>query len=924
MRTLLVLLTWCLSALAAPAQSPPAFSSRLDDLRTRIETRAYEDADVLAESLREDATDAGDHATATMAMRVLAAMRIDQERFADARRLILALQDVARAHGLRQRELEATLLLCRIRTVEGDTAGAATDAAAAMDALTQLDGTNREQLLWAYAQALVALRGMNEYGAMLARANADLRSDDWFPVACSLWQSNGDHQFNSARYAEAHESLSMALGCYEDLRMRGDAGRVLVSLGRVQRAHGQLLTALDYYTRAARLQEADGDLPGRLQSLNAQAVTYDRLGRHATAEQLYRRALALARARSLERYEVFLQGNLGGSLLAAGNPDAGLVELQAALARERSPQLRAIRLRQIAEAWSELGQYAKALASLEESGRLVPSPTFDDRVSFLGTHALLQARLGDLDLAQRDLEEAVGMIEDARARVIDGDTTRRGFGDLHQGLFAVSIDVAMRRGQPVAALELAEQARARALLDLMQQGRTPDATPPPRIAEMQAIARELDTTVLVYWVDRASTFAWVVSADAVRGHRLTIEERSLRQLVRVAAGSGNVPGAINAALLGGPDLQAWKALDRAILRPLRADLPTRPGARLTIVPHGPLLHLPFAGLLDARGRYLVERFALHYTPSLAVLRAATQRAVPDIPGRALVMGDPAPLPRVAGLQLPPPLPHAREEARRVARRFRQGALLSVGGAATEGTLRAQVANYGWLHVATHARVAEESTAQSYLLLARGTGGTGDDGILTAEEVSALPLAGTTVVLSACGTALGRVTGEGTLGFTRSFLAAGARAVVATTWEMPDTAGLQMMDAFYAARVAGAGVSEALRTAQLRTLRALRAGKITMKAGGQVLTFRRRRCSGPATSPSASREGRLSGLPANAVAARARVRRPWPELTSLVRPRQAPRATAPLPSAVLALPARAASNQWRACSTSPRCSAALPR
>ena len=64
------------------------------------------------------------------------------------------------------------------------------------------------------------------------------------------------------------------------------------------------------------------------------------------------------------------------------------------------------------------------------------------------------------------------MIEDARARVLDGDTTRRGFGDLHQGLFAVSIDVAMRRGQAVAALELAEQARARALLDLMQHGRT--------------------------------------------------------------------------------------------------------------------------------------------------------------------------------------------------------------------------------------------------------------------------------------------------------------------------------------------------------------------------------------------------------------------------------------------------------------------
>ena len=28
---------------------------------------------------------------------------------------------------------------------------------------------------------------------------------------------------------------------------------------------------------------------------------------------------------------------------------------------------------------------------------------------------------------------------------------------------------------------------------------------------MQALAREFDTTLLVYWVDRASTIAWVVT-----------------------------------------------------------------------------------------------------------------------------------------------------------------------------------------------------------------------------------------------------------------------------------------------------------------------------------------------------------------------------------------------------------------------------
>ena len=152
---------------------------------------------------------------------------------------------------------------------------------------------------------------------------------------------------------------------------------------------------------------------------------------------------------------------------------------------------------------------------------------------------------------------------------------------------------------------------------------------------------------------------------------------------------------------------------------------------------------------------------------------------------------------------------------------------------TERLVRTQLGEYDWLHVATHARVAEEATASSYLLLARGLGGSDDDGLLTAEEVQSLPLDGATIVLSACGTALGRISGEGTFGFTRSFLAAGARTVVATTWEMPDTAALRMMNAFYARlRDQGLTVSAALRAAQLHELRALRAGRVTMTAGTQ--------------------------------------------------------------------------------------------
>jgi CHAT domain-containing protein len=831
MRLVLVILCWAATALGAAAQG--GGDPRLAELRERIARRSTAEAVSLADRIADEALQAGSPGTAALALRLVGNFHLMEERLPQARAALTRARDVAQTHGLVVPEQAAILLLSRADALEGRADAVTPMVLQALDVLERQQAPH-EELIWAYSQAATALLTTGVHGDVLARGVARLTPTDRFAPACSLWQSWGDRNFNTADYGEAHEALTKALACYEALGERADTGRVLVSLGRVQRAHGQLDAALALYQRAARLQEAAGDLQALLQSLNAQAVTYDRLGQTARAEHLYRAALARAQRAGLERYEVFLRGNLAGSLLLAGRFEPALAELREVLRREKQPYLRAVRLRQSAQALRFLGRYDEAFAALAESKAILPTAGFEDRVNWLTNHADLLARTGRLDEAQRDLDEAVRLIEDARSRALASDAARRGYGETTQGVFAVAIDVAMRRGATTDALELAEQARARALLDLMRDGSGQATAVVPDAAAMRALAAQLASTLLVYWVGADHTLAWVIGPDRITAHRLPAGETELRRWVQEAAGSGNVPGAINAALLGGPSLRSWRALHRALIAPLAADLPTDPGSRLTVVPHGPLLHLPFAGLLDTRGRYLIERHTLHYTPSIAVLAATVARASGEAPAAALVVGEPTALPRLPGVQLPPRLPYAREEARRVARRFGDDARLVLGRAATERAVRAQVGAAGWVHVATHARVSEEATAPSYLLLARGTGEAADDGRLTADEVRSLSLAGATVVLSACRTALGRVTGEGTLGFTRSFLAAGARAIVATTWEMPDDAGLRMMDAFYAARAGGSSVTAALRTAQLRQLRALRAGTLTRKVGGQEI------------------------------------------------------------------------------------------
>jgi CHAT domain-containing protein len=138
-----------------------------------------------------------------------------------------------------------------------------------------------------------------------------------------------------------------------------------------------------------------------------------------------------------------------------------------------------------------------------------------------------------------------------------------------------------------------------------------------------------------------------------------------------------------------------------------------------------------------------------------------------------------------------------------------------------------------IHFATHGVVHNDPTLASYLVMqgenaGSGSGGEGDgDGRLTADEIDRLSLDADLVVLSACGTALGPISGDGVQGFTRAFLSAGAGSVIATTWSVADRTSYQVMEGFYREWLAGRGKARALRESQLAMLRDLRKGGVTL-------------------------------------------------------------------------------------------------
>lgn len=98
---------------------------------------------------------------------------------------------------------------------------------------------------------------------------------------------------------------------------------------------------------------------------------------------------------------------------------------------------------------------------------------------------------------------------------------------------------------------------------------------------------------------------------------------------------------------------------------------------------------------------------------------------------------------------------------------------------------------------------------------------GEDGALTAYEISSLYLNNTElVVLSACNTGQGLVDeGEGVYGLQRAFKLAGAESLLMSLWSINDKASADLMVEFYKNMLSGKSKKEALHLAQKEIMKA---------------------------------------------------------------------------------------------------------
>lgn len=848
---------------APAAQSPPASdrARRLSDAVGLLDGGRAADAKLALEHVLEDARAAGDG-------------RIEGGALGQLARALQALGDLAGADR-RFAEAEAVLTgvgdpsaLGVLLNARGLSMFGRGRPEVAEDfwrrALEQFEraGRPREQASVLHSLTFVRRQDSAEVIALLERGLALARGAGARDIEGLILQRWGDEHVLQGDYGSALRKIEVAVAVLDQAGRPAQRARALTSLGRVYRMHGNYDLALEAFERALALHRASSDVAGIGQSMNAVAVALRVLGRTADAVAAARGAVAFLESRGDKTGTLALAWQtLATALEDGGRPGEALAAVERGLAAGPTPSDRPMLLLTRASLLLASGRNDEATAPLADAEALAGGRQ-DIKGMLLLTRAELRARAGDIAGALDDSASALRLYEAQRANAAPVDGLKAGFDNVHQWAWAQRVRLLADAGRDAEALEAAEGARARAFLDLLGarrlpaqtstgglDGAAPDrrgvdatrmlaspvATASPGLAEIAAHAARLQSTVISYWVERDRVRIWAVDGAArIERAQVAVDARRLEQLVRATwstdgakarAGDG-AGGAARAAPAGG-SARALRELHELLVAPIAHALPRDGSRRLTIVPHGPLFRLSFAALLGSSGRYLIEDHEIHYTPSLGVLGATAALSGHAAPAGALVVAAPT-MGDVLASEGLEPLPGAVREGRAVARLIGESSSRVLGGShATQAEVRRLAGGRRVLHFATHAVVSDDHPLDSYLALSPDRAGNDGDGRFTAEEVYDLRLDADLVVLSACRTAGGRVTGDGINGLARAFVYAGTPSLVATLWDLPDIAGAFVLPRFYQQWTGAADKAASLRTSQLALLRALRAGRMAV-------------------------------------------------------------------------------------------------
>lgn len=621
--------------------------------------------------------------------------------------------------------------------------------------------------------------------------------------------------------------------------------------------------------REGRLEEARTTLDSALEATTARtpdlvpaiieqiAVIEARQGYVQEAECLLRHTGRLNREIGLHHGPLF--DLITPEILARGDT-ANAIRLSletAAGARELMPQNTMRALLVAARGYRALGMREQAMATaleaieFSETSMGLTSGGDLQQIRSAEWTAACHELAGDLALAAGDVKEALALVERGRGRVLY-DMIEQGRPDAEREVEAADRAARERREERLSRLNVelarAEAAKEREEIDRVRKDlgaarhelesfldglraraeRRMAARRPLQGSSVDELLQRLprELAVVEYVVGDEEIHAFIVRR---RGAEARIDAK---RVARIGRSSLDQAVAKLVDMIAKRDLRyqtAAKEMYGLLLQPLESALTG--ASTICIIPDESLWRVPFAALIDGKGRFLVERAAVVYAPSISVYVAMSDRRGEDgaTARRIVAVANPA-LDHQKKEEMAAfyrdvslgPLPDAEAEAEAICRLYGSSlCTILERDQATEEKTKEAMRDARVLHFATHGILDDRNPLYSRLMLARASED-GDDGSLEAWEIARLSIDADLVVLSACDTARGPIGGgEGVVGMAWSFFAAGARSTVATGWKIGSRAASEVMVAFHESLRAREGQplakALALRDGQLRVM-----------------------------------------------------------------------------------------------------------
>lgn len=659
----------------------------------------------------------------------------------------------------------------------------------------------------------------------------------------------GNVHFRQGNYAQAAEFYRKSLELSKAIGDKPGAARVLTNIGNIRYEQEDYASALESHQQSLRLSEEMNHKSGIATALDNIGLAHGNLGDYAQALEYHQRSLKVYEDLKDKRGIAISLFNLGSAHKEQGRYalSADFAERSAALSRETGYVELFWQARFLAGlAYRDLKQFPQArqafvdAISAVETMRVQAAGGEQDAQRFLEGKLSPYLAMINLLLAEGNLPEAFSHAERAKGRVLL-DVLRSGRVNITKAMTSQEQEQERKLNRQLASLntqvfrekqrEQPDKARVEALNDALRKARleheafeTNLYTAHPELKarrgaaevltldEAGALLPDTGTAALEFVVTEQETFLFVLTKNApgnqargdVKAFPIAIKRKDLEERVRQFRD-----------LVAKRDQEfAKNALElfQLLLAPARPLLQGK--ISLIIVPDGPLWELPFQALQfqaprSSESRYLLEDYAIFYTPSLTVLREMAklrrQNRAPSANPTLLAVGNPAlgeqMVRRVENATMGEklgPLPAAQKQAEELGRLYgRRHSKVYVGADATEERVKAELGSYDILHLASHGTLNNRSPMYSHIVLSQAGKGEKEDGLLEAWELMKLDLKARMAVLSACETARGRVAGgEGVMGLAWALFVAGCPTTVVSQWEVNDQSTADLMVEFH--------------------------------------------------------------------------------------------------------------------------------